>query len=52
MALVPIKSIRIRGDEKTNKPGGLDGRLVLNNRDKDRAVIVYLSDTNTIYSNS
>jgi hypothetical protein len=51
MALVPIKSVRIRGDEKTNKPGGLDGRLVLNKKDKDRVVIVYLSDTDTTYSN-
>lgn len=50
MALIPIKSVRIRGDRKTNKPGGLDGRLVLNSVDKDRAVIVYLSDTNVLHS--
>jgi len=49
MALTPIKSVRIRGDEKTNKPGGLDGRLVLNNDDKDRVVIVYFADTNNPY---
>lgn len=51
MALVPIKSVRVRGNQKTNKPGGFDGRLVLNKKDNDRAIIVYLSDTNNIHPN-
>lgn len=51
MAFTVVKSIRIRGQVKTNKPGGLDGRLVLKTDGKDRAVIVYLSDTDVLYSN-
>lgn len=51
MAFTVVKSIRIRGEVKTNKPGGLDGRLVLKTDGKDRAVIVYLSDTDVLYSN-
>lgn len=49
MALTTIKSVRIRGKEKTNKPGGLDGRLVLKTNGKDRSIIVYLSDTDNPY---
>lgn len=52
MALTTIKSVRIRGKEKTNKPGGLDGRLVLKTDGKDRSIIVYLSDTDTLYSST
>jgi len=44
-----LKSVRIRGKGKPNKPGGLDGRLVLRKIGRDRQVIVYLSDTNTEY---
>ena len=45
-----LKSVRIRGKVKPNKPGGLDGRLVLKKIGRDRQVIVYLSDTNTEYA--
>jgi hypothetical protein len=51
MTLIPIKSVRIRSDKKYPKvPGGLDAKLELVQRDKDRVCIPKDPTTNEIHS--